>query len=117
MTYKFLEKRYFKVFFFWGGGGCSTRFISLPYKRSEGLSRDVYFSFVLWYFIMIIFIIIFKFKFKFFCYYYFLTIGNVAKPRTHNVDEKPNSTENQMASHVAKKRHKCLVKEYESKKN
>ena len=100
-----------------GGGGCSTRFISLPYKRSEGLSRDVYFSFVLWYFIMIIFIIIFKFKFKFFCYYYFLTIGNVAKPRTHNVDEKPTSTENQMASHVAKKRHKCLVKEYESKKN
>ena len=54
------------------------------------MSRDVYFSFVLWYFIMIIFIIIFKFKFKFFGYF-FLTIGNViskvAKPRKHNVDE------------------------------
>ena len=62
MTYQFWEKRYFKVFFFGGGGGGggggrSTCFISLPYKRSEGLSRDVYFSFVLWYFIMIIFII------------------------------------------------------------
>ena len=78
------------------------------------MSRDVYFSFVLWYFIMIIFIIIFKFKFKFFGYF-FLTIGNVisnvAKPRKHNVDELPNLTENQMANHVAKKRHQCLVKE------
>ena len=89
---KFWERRYFKVFFFlvWGAGGRSTLFISLQYKRSEGVSRDVYFSFVLWYFIMIIFIIIFKFKFKFFGYF-FLTIGNVisnvAKPRKHNVDE------------------------------
>ena len=88
LTCKFWERRYFKVFFF-GGGGRSTLFISLQYKRSEGLSRDVYFSFVLWYFIMIILIIIFKFKFKF--WLFFLTVGNVisnvAKPRKHNVDE------------------------------
>ena len=30
------------------------------------MSRDVYFSFVLWYFIMIIIIIFLKFKFNFF---------------------------------------------------
>ena len=49
-----------------------------------GLSRDVYCSF--------------EFCFLFAC----LTNGNVAKLRTHNGDETPNSAENQMASHVAR---------------